>query len=76
MSAPTWISFPKKRALVLDLGEPGAAELMDLLDKHKPLVKTFIYSLLISLYEDIKHGDEEHQKWLLDKINEFYSELL
>ena len=23
------------------------------------------------LYEDIKHGDEDHQKWLKDKINEF-----
>ena len=23
------------------------------------------------LYEEIKHGDEEHKKWLKDKINHF-----
>lgn len=28
-------------------------------------------SLFRELYEDIKHGDEEHQKWLKDKIEEF-----
>lgn len=31
--------------------------------------------LLDNLYEEIKHGDEEHQKWLKNKINEFYLNL-
>lgn len=30
-----------------------------------------IYEVLMQLFEEIKHGDEEHQKWLLDKINDF-----
>lgn len=31
--------------------------------------------ILDSLYEAIKHGDEEHQQWLKDKIDEFYNHL-
>jgi hypothetical protein len=27
--------------------------------------------LLYELYEDIKHGDEEHQLWLKNKIDDF-----
>ncbi len=27
--------------------------------------------LIMKLYEEIKHGDEEHQKWLKDKIKMF-----
>jgi bacterioferritin (cytochrome b1) len=27
--------------------------------------------ILNKLYEEIKHGDEEHQKWLKDKIDLF-----
>ena len=27
--------------------------------------------VLDDLYEEIKHGDDEHQKWLKDKIEEF-----
>lgn len=27
--------------------------------------------LLIQLYEECKHGDEEHQQWLKDKIMDF-----
>ena len=27
--------------------------------------------MLNNLYEEIKHGDDEHQKWLKDKIQEF-----
>lgn len=31
------------------------------------LISTF----LDELYEEIKHGDEEHQRWLKSKIEEF-----
>lgn len=31
--------------------------------------------LLDRLYEEIRHGDEEHQKWLKDKIEEFKKSL-
>ena len=27
--------------------------------------------LILQLYEEIKHGDEEHQKWLKNKIDLF-----
>jgi bacterioferritin (cytochrome b1) len=27
--------------------------------------------ILRKLYEEIKHGDEEHQQWLKDKIEQF-----
>lgn len=30
--------------------------------------------LLRQLYEEIKHGDAEHQKWLYDKIEDFIKE--
>lgn len=33
-------------------------------------------NLLNELYEEIKHGDEEHQQWLKDKIQEFISKQL
>lgn len=29
--------------------------------------------LLKELYHDCEHGDEEHRKWLKDKIEHFYS---
>lgn len=37
------------------------------------LSKQNAIELIWSLYEEIKHGDEEHQKWLKDKIVEFLS---
>ncbi len=30
-----------------------------------------IKEILNQLYDEIKHGDEEHQQWLKDKIDEF-----
>lgn len=30
-----------------------------------------VSKVLRDLYEDIKHGDEAHQKWLKEKIEEF-----
>lgn len=30
--------------------------------------------LFLQLYEEIKHGDEEHQQWLKDKIDKFIEE--
>lgn len=30
-----------------------------------------LVSLLRELYEEIRHGDEEHQQWLKDKIEDF-----
>lgn len=32
--------------------------------------------ILNKLYEEVKHGDEEHQKWLKDKFNEFAQRLI
>lgn len=31
-----------------------------------------IETLLNTLYEEIRHGDDEHQKWLKDKIDEHF----
>jgi hypothetical protein len=28
---------------------------------------------LQKLYDEIKHGDKEHQQWLFDKMEEYYS---
>lgn len=39
------------------------------------IIKSRIQEKLDELYEDIKHGDEEHQKWLKDKIEEFKKSL-
>lgn len=36
--------------------------------------KTEIRLLFDKLYQQIKHGDEEHQTWLLNKINQFVKE--
>jgi hypothetical protein len=35
------------------------------------IIKPNFERCLWELYEEIKHGDEEHQKWLKDKIQEF-----
>lgn len=37
--------------------------------------KVFSYNLLDYVYESIKHGDDEHQKWLKDKIEEVKREI-
>jgi hypothetical protein len=34
-------------------------------------LKTLISGLFNKLYDQIKHGDEEHQAWLKNKIEEF-----
>jgi hypothetical protein len=49
-----------------------------ILDKYKGevLTKSQIRSLFLELYEETKHGDEEHQQWLKDKINDFIDKKL
>jgi hypothetical protein len=39
--------------------------------EDKNLAPFPIKVLLDLLYEEIKHGDAEHQKWLRDKMDEF-----
>jgi hypothetical protein len=39
------------------------------------IVKEFSIYLLDQVYETIKHGDEEHMKWLKDKVEELKKEL-
>jgi hypothetical protein len=45
-------------------------------DGITPIIKDFYLkrtnAMIGELYEEIKHGDEEHQKWLHDKMREFY----
>lgn len=38
---------------------------------NKEIKNAAIITLFKELYEEIKHGDEEHQKWLKDKIEDF-----
>jgi hypothetical protein len=38
-------------------------------DLHIPVKNTV--SLMRELYEEIKHGDDEHQRWLKDAIESF-----
>lgn len=33
-----------------------------------------VKDLFEQLYEQIKHGDEEHQKWLKDEIDKFVTD--
>lgn len=34
-------------------------------------IRTFTEGLLDHLYTEIEHGDEDHRKWLKDKIHNF-----
>ena len=36
-----------------------------------PSFRTFLKENLNKLYEECKHGDEEHQLWLKNKFNEY-----
>ena len=36
--------------------------------------KSTVIALFNQLYEEVKHGDDEHQKWLHDKIQDFIKE--
>lgn len=36
-----------------------------------PSERTIVRTALENLYEEIKHGDEDHQKWLKEKIYKF-----
>lgn len=40
------------------------------------LTKTQFQDLFKELYEEIAHGDDEHRKWLKDKIDEFITKKL
>lgn len=37
----------------------------------KLFAKAHVRKALEEIYEDAKHGDEEHQKWLKDKFNNY-----
>ena len=43
----------------------------EILDNAPIYSRNEVYELLDKLYEDVKHGDDDHQKWLKDKIEEF-----
>lgn len=36
----------------------------------------YLRSVLDQLYEEIKHGDDEHQAWLKAKIDMYYEDLI
>jgi len=70
------ITLGYRKMLFADLAEPGIKELMVMYKEHKPVMRGLLTAVLMGLYEKIKHGDEAHQKWLLDKINEYNTNLL
>jgi hypothetical protein len=44
----------------------------ELADEHVPTYsRAHVKELFDKLYEDIKHGDSDHQRWLRDKIHNF-----
>lgn len=47
----------------------------ELIGSELSFIKAVASKVLDDLYEEIKHGDEEHQKWLKDKIEEFKKSL-
>lgn len=36
-------------------------------------IDKYIANMFFELYEEIKHGDEEHQRWLKEKMMDFVS---
>jgi hypothetical protein len=43
-------------------------------DEHG-FIKDYTELILNELFKEIEHGDDEHRKWLKDKIEEFKKEL-
>lgn len=45
-------------------------------EKASELLNLFLKEKCYELFEEIKHGDQEHQDWLKNKIEEFLNKQL